>query len=301
MVLLVFIDGIGLGPFGAANPFVGAPLEVLAPLGGGRAPTGLKCNYIDATLGHPGLPQSATGQAVIFTGGDAIAEAGGHWSGAPTPRIARFITERSVFARARERGLSSAFLNAYDPRRAAHLARVVSGHERPMRRHPPSATSWAALARGGSVRTFEDVKEGRAATFDFTGEVLRAFGVQAPRVSIAQAARAVARGAKEVSLAAFEIFLTDKAGHAQDMAWARSEIVRVDRFLSHLLSEIDGSKDLVVVTSDHGNLEDLSTRSHTMGKVPLFSFGHRAGDFVAGARSLLDVAPRLLERAGFFS
>jgi hypothetical protein len=293
MVLLVFIDGIGLGPLGAQNPFEGAPIEVLAPLAHRPPMKGLACTFVDATLGHPGLPQSATGQAVIFTGEDAIAEAGGHWSGAPTPRISRFIEKHSIFARAREEGIPAAFLNAYDPRRAAHLERVVRGDEKPVRRHPPSATSWAALVRGGSVRTFDDVKAGRAATFDFTGEVLRAFGVNAPDVSIVQSAKNVLNGAREVKLAAFETFLTDKAGHEQEMTWARTEILRVDRFLAALIANVKGD-DLVVITSDHGNLEDLSTKSHTLARVPLFAYGRRAEEFVRDATSLLDVAPRLL-------
>jgi hypothetical protein len=295
MVLLVFIDGIGLGPLGAQNPFENAPLEVLAPLAHRPPPRGLACTFIDASCGHPGLPQSATGQAVIFTGADAIAEAGGHWSGAPTPRIARFIEKHSIFAKVRP----SAFLNAYDPRRAEHLKRVMRGDERPVRRHPPSATSWAALSGDGQVRTFDDVRAGRAATFDFTGEVLRAFGVRAPSLSIPEAARNVVRGAREVKLSAFETFLTDKAGHAQDMTWSRTEIVRVDRFLTSLLQEIDTESDLVVVTSDHGNLEDLSTRTHTTAPVPLFAYGRNADRFIHGARSLLDIAPRLAAAAHF--
>lgn len=292
MILLVFIDGIGLGPLGAHNPFEGAPIEVLRPLAHEKPVRGLACTFVDATLGHPGLPQSATGQAVIFTGEDAIAEAGGHWSGAPTPRISRFIEKHSVFARAREMGKRAAFLNGYDPRRARHLERVVRGEERPNRRHPPSATSWAALVRGGAIRTFDDVRAGRAATFDFTGEVLRAFGIDAPKITIEQAAKNVLAGARETDLAAFEIFLTDKAGHAQEMTWARSEIVRVDRFLSALFAH-SASDDLIVITSDHGNLEDLGTKSHTLSPVPLFAYGHSAETFVRDARSLLDIAPRI--------
>lgn len=297
MVLLIFIDGIGLGPLGAHNPFEGAPVEVLAPLAHRPPPKGVHCAFIDAWLGHPGLPQSATGQAVIFTGEDAIEEAGGHWSGTPTPRLVRFIQKHSIFARAKERGIEAAFLNAYDPRRISHLERVMRGDQRPIRRHPPSATSWAALVEGAKMKTFDDVRAGRAATFDFTGEVLRAFGVSAPYVSIPDAARAVVRGAREVKLAAFETFLTDKAGHSQDTTWARTEIVRVDRFLKEILKAIDPTRDLVVITSDHGNLEDVSTRSHTLAPLPLLAHGLEAEKFVEGMATLKDIAPRLLMRA----
>ncbi len=297
-VLLVFVDGVGLGTRGAHNPFDGAPLDVLAPWVDANAAhfDGAVYGSIDATLGHPGLPQSATGQATIFTGHDAIALQDGHFSGHPTPRLARLISQQSVLMRARERGMRSKFLNAYDDERVAHVGRVVRGEEKATRRRPPSASSWAALAGGGSLSTLSDVREGRAATFDLTGDTLRAFGVDAPRVTMRDAARNVARGAREANVSLFEIFTTDMAGHAQDITWARAEVVKLDRFLRELFDAVTGDQ-LVVVTSDHGNLEDLSTRSHTRAPVPLLAYGKQASEFVHGARDLRDIAPRMLSHA----
>src|SRR5262245_47915785 len=98
--LLVFIDGIGVGRPGAQNPFDGAPVRILAPLAGWTPTrTGdprVAYTTLDATLGHPGLPQSATGQAAIFTGQDAIAIAGGHVSGYPTRALADLLARESM-------------------------------------------------------------------------------------------------------------------------------------------------------------------------------------------------------------
>jgi len=297
--LLVFIDGIGFGAGGPQNPFDGTPLEVLGPLAGLPCHTpGVEIAAVDATMGHPGLPQSATGQATIFTGVDAIARSGGHHkSGYPTAALRSLIQDAGFLGRARERGQRGAFLNAYDRGRAEHIARVLGGEEAPSRRHPPSSSSVAALAKDGALATFEDAKRGRAATFDLTGELLRAAGIDAPRVSIRHAAQAVAAGAAEADVALFEMFLTDAAGHSQDSEWARDEVVRTDRFLARLFASIDPREQLVVVTSDHGNLEDLSVRTHTRARVPLLAYGAGAQAFVAGASSLLDVAPRLLAAA----
>jgi 2,3-bisphosphoglycerate-independent phosphoglycerate mutase len=96
----------------------------------------------------------------------------------------------------------------------------------------------------------------------------------------------------DVSL--YETILLDKAGHARDTPWARREIVKLDRLLSSVFSRIDRDRELVVVTSDHGNAEDLSTRSHTRARVPLLAFGVGAAAFVKGAVTLTDVAPRIL-------
>ena len=107
----------------------------------------------------------------------------------------------------------------------------------------------------------------------------------------------MAAGAAESDLALFELFLTDTAGHSQDTEWARDEVVRTDWFLARLFDAVDPREQLVVVTSDHGNLEDLSVRTHTRAAVPLLAFGAGARAFVRGAKSLLDVAPRLLAAA----
>jgi 2,3-bisphosphoglycerate-independent phosphoglycerate mutase len=294
--LFVFVDGIGLGRPGAQNPFDGAPISILAALGGRHQPSDSRVAFgaLDATLGYPGLPQSATGQSVLFTGHDAIGVASGHRSGYPSRAVAALVTDKSILKQARELGKKAGFLNAFDEERAARLTRITRGEEQAPRHRAPASSTLAALAGGGTLRTFSDVREGRAATFDLTGEVCRAFALDAPNVTLTDSARAVARGAQELDLALFEMFLTDKAGHAQDMTWARSEIRRVERFLYELFAAIDPEEQLVVVSSDHGNLEDLSTRSHTRALVPLLAFGAGAAAFVEGARSLLDVAPRLL-------
>jgi hypothetical protein len=296
-VLLVFVDGIGIGRPGAHNPFDGAPVRILAPLSGRAEDPGAErpaLARLDATLGHPGLPQSATGQAVIFTGEDAIAVAGGHREGYPRGAVCDLIVRSSVLARLRSLGKRAAFLNAFDDARAARLKRIARGDEPRSREAHLSSTALAALAGGGELRTFEDARRGRAITFDFTGEVCRAFGLDAPRRSIDDAARTLAAASADLDFALFETFLTDKAGHAQDVAWARHEIARLERFLTVLLDAVDPARQLVLVTSDHGNLEDLSTRSHTRAQVPLLAFGAGADVVVRGATSLLDIAPRVV-------
>ena len=82
MILLVFLDGVGLGPATAANPFVTLDLPAFERLAGGQRWTADATPIrepehvfipIDATLGLEGLPQSGTGQAALFTGENAAA------------------------------------------------------------------------------------------------------------------------------------------------------------------------------------------------------------------------------------
>lgn len=293
--LLVFVDGIGYGRPSVENPFHGMHLEVLGPLGGNGASgfPGARYGALDPSLGYAGLPQSATGQAVLFTGEDLIGHAGGHWPAQPTRSLGKKIAEYSFLHRARERGMRAAFLNGYDEARATHLARVIRGEEPAKRRFAPSASSWTALAGEGQLRTLSDVAAGRAATFDLTGELMRGHGVDAPKRTVTEAGRVVAEAAAELDVALFELFLTDVAGHSQNLEFARSEIQKTDRFLGALFRAIDPTKQTVIVTSDHGNLEDLSTRSHTNAKVPRIAMGRDAAAY-DDANDLRDVVPRML-------
>ncbi len=291
--LLVFVDGIGLGTPGAHNPFDhrGAR-SILRPLAGrgDAAPDGWHLQPLDATLGVPGLPQSASGTATILTGFNVAQEIGEHLFAFPDARVRKIIDERSILMRARMAGGSSAYLNAFTHERAkASEDRSQSVHR--------GACTCAAIAGGGRLYTVDHLVEGRAALFDLTHEVVRAMGIPAPTRTMAEAARCVLTGAREVKLSLFELFLTDKAGHAQDTFFARREVQRTERFLEALASIADPARDTIVVVSDHGNLEDLSTRGHTMANVPALAWGRGARELIAPWRSLVDVGDAVLAHA----
>ena len=91
----------------------------------------------------------------------------------------------------------------------------------------------------------------------------------------------------------FEYFLTDKAGHKQDMPGAIDVLERLDGFLGGVFEESDAASALVVLTSDHGNVENLNTPSHTFNDVPLIATGAQCMAFSA-CRSLIDVAPAIM-------
>jgi 2,3-bisphosphoglycerate-independent phosphoglycerate mutase len=296
--LLVFVDGIGMGMPGAQNPFDGAPIRVLAPLGGRHEPPrGIAMGTLDASLGYPGLPQSATGQATLFSGQDAMGIVGGHAPAFPSAKLAAFLATENIFAKGRTRGLTAGFLNGFDDARAERAGRIVRGEEPRARSFPVSASTICGVASGGTLRRSEDVRRGAAATFDLTGEIVRGFGYDAPHRTPEGAARAVLAGSLELDLSYFEIFLTDKAGHSQDMAFARHEIARTERFLEEIFASA-ADDTLVVVTSDHGNLEDLGTGSHTHARVPLLAKGPTADALIARAQDLRDVGPHLLAVLG---
>jgi len=105
----------------------------------------------------------------------------------------------------------------------------------------------------------------------------------------------LARAAESYDFILFEYFQSDKAGHSADMALCRAELTKLEEFVDAAL-EACPPGTLLVVTSDHGNLEDLSTRRHTTNPVPLMAWGPDAAEFVAGIARLDQVTPALVSR-----
>jgi len=54
-------------------------------------------------------------------------------------------------------------------------------------------------------------------------------------------------------------------------------------------------EDVLIITSDHGNLEDASVRTHTMNKVPVVVLGKKADSVNMQISSLVDIMPFVLE------
>lgn len=74
---------------------------------------GVLLQPLDACLGVPGLPQSATGQTALFTGVNAAAAVGEHVTAHPTAPLRAIIAEHSLLKRAAEGGAQVMMANAH--------------------------------------------------------------------------------------------------------------------------------------------------------------------------------------------
>src|SRR5208283_4184720 len=100
-VLFIFLDGVGLGIDDPnINPFARVEMPFLQSLLGGQKLLAGAAPYmgeratllaLDAGLGVNGLPQSATGQAVLLTGINIPQEIGEHYGPKPNPAVAKFL------------------------------------------------------------------------------------------------------------------------------------------------------------------------------------------------------------------
>jgi len=287
-VLLIFIDGLGIGSRASHNPLArlgeeAAPLAVFAD----EEPRLIEGGVLvrtDARLGVEGRPQSASGQTTILTGINAPARLGYHKQGFPNEAMREIIREHSIFKQLRELGAGpNAFANAYTPGFFSERPRWVS------------ATTVAVEAGGLPFRTLEDMLDGRAIFMDYTNGILRERGFDVPARTPEEAAAVLAEIAATHRFTLYEYFITDKVGHSQDMDAALHILSGLARFVRAALTCVDLSRTTVLLTSDHGNVEDLSVRNHTLNDVPTLAWGPGRETVARRVRDLADITPTIIE------
>ena len=296
-VLFIFMDGIGLGANNPeTNPLARAKMPNLNQLLEGRswlkeaAPfhgESASLLAVDPAVGVSGLPQSATGQAILLTGINIPAELGYHYGPKPNPEVAAFLKEATLFSRFLKEGRKSALLNAYPPR---YFDGIDSG------KRLYSSIPLSVVNAGLPLFRHDDLFAGRALSADFTGEGWRSMlGFKdAPVMDPTHAGQKLAALARGYDFSLFEYWASDYAGHKQQMENAIQLMETFDQVLAGLTEAWD-EDGLILVTSDHGNMEDLSTRRHTDANVPALVIGNKTArdEFTRDLKDLTDIAPAI--------
>ena len=297
-VLFLFLDGIGLGEDDPSlNPFAAAHLPTLQALSGGykwlrstpRLDSG-RAAFIptDAQLGVAGRPQSATGQAAILTGRNVPAALGTHYGPHPNDAIRTILAQGNLYTWLQARGLSCARLDAHPPHYLAELERG---------KRLRTAMQHAAYVAQVPLPTLDDLKARRALSADFLGDGwhsilgLRDVPIHTP----SQAGALLARLARQRTFSLFSTWITDEIGHHRDLARGVAFLERFDAVLAGLLDAWDDSEGVIVITSDHGNLEDTSHRKHTENAVPTIIVGAARRWIADQINALTDLAPAILK------
>ena len=288
-IFLFFVDGLGIGKADSTiNPCMNdgfdflnifdkqRPIEI--PMAGFARP-------VQTTLGVPGLPQSATGQTTLLSGINAGALLNKHLPGFPNEKLRTILQEHSLLKQIKDLGFEPTFLNAYRPQ---------FFELKPQTQWRLSATTVATLAADVPFNTFEDLKQKRALYHDLTGEALIEKGFDVPILSEKQAANIVTELLDQYDFILYEYFMTDRAGHKQNHGWATQCLQQVDTFLRDMMESVDLKKHHVILSSDHGNIEDLSIRSHTRNPAMTLIWGPSAKKLTEQIESLEDITPAIL-------
>lgn len=252
-VILLFIDGLGVGESHPDyNPCFYSEQGIFNSR---QLPVGGQKLSLDANLGIDGLPQSATGQTSIYTGTNAARLINRHLFGYPNQKLKEVIKDRSLFVNLTSRGYSCKFLNAFRP--------VFFTSPEIFQNMRMSVTTEMNRAAGLPFSTLNDIINGRALYHDYSNQVLRDLHFDVPRFTASDAAWIILEASRQHDLVLYEYFETDRAGHFRDLKTAIREINKLEKLINRLLYKIDFNDTKFVIVSDHGNIEDLRTKSHT--------------------------------------
>jgi 2,3-bisphosphoglycerate-independent phosphoglycerate mutase len=307
-LIFIFFDGVGIGKAGMTNPFFAANADYLPFFDNGcTLPDQTPIKGIDAQLGVAGMPMSATGQTTLFTGINVPALLKEHKESYPDSFMRKIIKENSIFSVLRKKNLNPRFLNVFPG--SSHLYTpeniyirddgefYYSPVFRNRIRRSLSATTCMMIAN--HMRPFgeNDILKERALYHDFTNQSLNGNGdfPHLPTFSPEKAAEIIYNTSRNYDLLLYEYFQTDFYGHGFDMQDCIDLVRQLNRLMKYLVSLLDKEKDTLLITSDHGNLEDSTTQMHTNNLVPLMTWGYKSDELRARIENLADVRPAIVD------
>lgn len=288
-VLIFFLDGVGVGAADARhNPFITANRPNLDKLLWGkwfftrRSLTRPRASLVltDATLGVAGKPQSATGQATILTGRNIAQAIGEHWGPKPNDAVQAELTSGTLF---HDFAHSAALLNAFPD---AYFDAVASG------RRLRGAVAEAAVAAGVALFSADHLKNAAAISPDFTNEAWRTqLGyLDMPPTRYHAAGRRIASLAQQYTFSFYEHWPSDMIGHRGTFDDALDHIEQLDIVIGGVLDHWDDENGLLIITSDHGNMEAMQHRHHTDNPVPTILVNRDHAKLAQHIHNLTDVA-----------
>jgi len=286
-LLLFFIDGIGLGlDDGKANPLRNLFSGVMPGTrlveqesaqffkGGVLIPT-------DAVMGVPGVPQSATGQTSIFTGTNAQKLLGRHLSAYPNERLKSIIEQKSLMRSLENLGVKVTAANLY--------SREFFDDRKKSRPNRFPVSTLIIQSSGAGFRFWPDYQSSMAVFADITNERLRKRGYDIPLIEPEEAAANMLNIVTEYNFVFFEYFMTDLHGHKRNRRELSRCVDILNRFTGLLWAGVDRGTTAILILSDHGNAEDMTTGDHTLNRVPTLFLGADPEDQQLFAQSINDL------------
>jgi hypothetical protein len=293
-ILLIFLDGIGLGDDDpSTNPFAAAHTPTLNQLANGYRwlrgvgkQTSARAMFIptDPRMGVPGKPQSASGQAAILTGRNVPQLIGEHYGPRPNPSIRALLAEDNFFKQVVAHGLSAALIEAYPPR----FHESINSGKR-LRSSYQQASHEAGLPLFGE----ESIYSGEALAVDWTGEGWRSHlgYTDTPIYTPQEAGRRMVEISRRYHFAFFSHWMTDTIGHRGTVEDGARVLETFDHVMAGALCTWDDREGLIIITSDHGNMEDMNHGKHTENDVPTIVIGEGKEAFAEGLTTLADLVP----------
>ncbi len=320
-MIFVFLDGVGIGKCCPSNPVYTARARFLPFYSDGddiRLPGGTPVKAIDATLGVEGIPQSATGQTSLYSGINMPKELGEHKGSYPNRAMRKVLKKHNILSQLLKQGVKAGFINAYpyfshffshghidiDDEGVFHFS-----HEFPhLFKRRISATTCMMIAAGQQPFTEQDIIAEKCIYQDYSNGSLKMTPEEAkkklrhlpsvtpvniPEFSPERAAEILFKVSRDYEFLIYEYFQTDIYAHRHCLTERVQLLKDLDRFMGRLFSLLDPKQDTLLLTSDHGNIEDGTSLAHTRNPVPLITLGKGAQELRHRITDLTHVVPAL--------
>ena len=293
-LLVLFIDGIGLAEKSENNPISrlfenetdGFGMQLVrSPREFGNS---ILCP-VDAKLNIKGEPQSATGQTTIFTGINAAEFLGYHLPAFPNEELVELILEKSIMKALKNKGISVTSANMYSEKFFEDRRDAIKN------RFPVSTLTIEASET--EFRMSKEYKEGKAVFADITNELIRKRGYDIDIISPEEAGKRMRPILDDFDFVFFEYFMTDYFGHKKKHLEVENCVDILNGFVSSIVEDLKLEHESILIISDHGNAEDLTTGGHTYNPVPglLISKNDSARKRISQCLSLSDIYQFILD------
>jgi hypothetical protein len=292
---MIFLDGVGIGEKDtSSNPFFKYDFKFLNStfgqtphLGNPAISSAGKFIFpVDANLGVEGLPQSGTGQASILCGINASEFIGKHFGPFPYSTLIPVIKEENMFTSLIKAGKKTAYVNAFPK---VFFDYMKSGKKR------IGTIPLSYILSGLKLKTASDVWKARALTAEITNEKWRSrLDYNLPKIKPETAAKRLLNISSQNDFTLFEYWITDHLGHGRYKEETETQLMILDAFLYYIINNLSSDMTLLIC-SDHGNLEDISIKSHTRNPALTISAGKNAANLSKSIKSLVDIKTAVID------
>jgi hypothetical protein len=197
------------------------------------------------------------------------------------------LDEDNFFKQVVQQHKTATLLEAYPP---TWHQRINSG------RRLPSSYQYAVRAAGLPFWGEQDLRAGTALSGDWTGEGWRNhLGYEdTPILTPFDAGVRMVELSRRYDFSFFPHWATDIVGHRGPIEEAVRLLEKFDAVMAGVLSTWHDDEGLIIITSDHGNMEEINHRRHTENDVPTVVIGSEKGIFDDLA-DLAGLVPRMAD------
>ncbi len=305
-MIFIFLDGVGIGEKSEYNPFYVSNTEYLPFYGKDiNLPDNTPIKPIDALLGVDGIPQSATGQTTIYTGENIPKKIGSHKGSFPNKEMRAILKKNNIFKGLLDKNISAMFLNSYPGHSELFYKTnikikdngdfVFSDNFPQKYKRRISVTSSMMITNEIKPFGLSDIINKKSIYQDYTNNSIIKYGIDCPEFSPETAAEIIFNTSKEYDFILYEFFLTDLYGHRKPIKECIELVSNLNKLVKKLFSLLNIKEDSLIITSDHGNIEDLSIKSHTLNPVPLITWGKKSDFLRNKINNLADITPAIYD------